>query len=86
MIDSFYMLDDEDKVDVRENIETYSLSEIESKLAVICVKKKVDFSLGKEEEVNNTPSTTFNLDTTLEDNDQVPSWLKRVDKVQKELQ
>jgi DNA-binding transcriptional MerR regulator len=86
MIDSFYMLDDEDKADVRENINTYSLSDIESKLAVICFKKKVDFSIGQENEVvEEQPATTFNLATAPVQEDIIPSWLQAVDKVQKEL-
>ncbi len=85
MIESFYMLDDEDKADVKENINTYSLSEIESKLAVICFKKKVDFSIGQETNTEEQPVTTFNLDAATAMEDEVPSWLKAVDKVQKEL-
>ena len=86
MIDSFYMLDDEDKADVKENIATYSLSEIESKLAVICFKKKVDFSLGQENDVQEQPvTTTFNLNTAAQAEENIPSWLLAVDRVQKEL-
>jgi hypothetical protein len=39
------MLSDEDKKDVIENKTKYSLSEIESKLSVICFHKKVNFNL-----------------------------------------
>lgn len=86
MIDSFYMLEDEDKADVRENIATYSLSEIENKLAVICFRKKVDFSLGQETGSQEQPATTtYNLNTTVNNLDNVPSWLQAVDRVQKEL-
>ena len=86
MIDSFYMLADEDKADVQENIASYSLSEIESKLAVICFKKKVDFSLGQENDVQEQPATTtFNLNTAAMENENIPSWLQAVDRVQKEL-
>ena len=45
LIAQFYMLSDEDKKDVIENKSKYSLEEIESKLAVICFKKKVNFNL-----------------------------------------
>ena len=43
LINSFYMLSDEDKKDVIENKSNYSLDEIEAKLSVICVRKKVNF-------------------------------------------
>ena len=39
LINSFYMLSDEDKKDVIENKSKYSLDEIEAKLSVICVRK-----------------------------------------------
>jgi len=45
LIKEFYMLSDEDKRDVIEHKEEYTLEEIESKLAVICFKKKVNFNL-----------------------------------------
>ena len=86
MINSFYMLEDEDKADVRENINTYSLNEIESKLAVICVKKKVDFSLNEEGHKEDQPSTTFNVDNTVGGNECIPQWLQAVEQTQKELQ
>ena len=80
MIDSFYMLSDEDKKEVVENIDTYSLEEIEAKLSVICVRKKVDFNLEDEktdtEEKEDDAITTFNLDNS---ETFVPAWLKAVD-------
>lgn len=41
LIKSFYMLSDEDKKDVTEHMSDYSLEEIESKLSVICVRKRL---------------------------------------------
>ena len=61
LIDSFYMLSDEEKKDVVENIETYSLDEIESKLAVICVRNKLDMSEKQPEEKKDEPETSFSL-------------------------
>ena len=43
MIDKFYMLSDENKQDVIDHIDTYSLDDIEAKLSVICVRNKVSF-------------------------------------------
>ena len=45
LIASFYMLSDEDKAEVVENKAKYSLEDIEAKLSVICVRKKVNFDL-----------------------------------------
>ncbi len=59
MINKFYMLSDEDKKDVMTNIEKYSLDDIESKLAVICVRNKVNFSAQEPNE--NQQITTFSL-------------------------
>ena len=42
LIAKFYMLSDEDKKDVIENKSKYSLDDIEAKLSVICVEKKVN--------------------------------------------
>lgn len=79
LIGSFYMLSEEDKQDVMENKSKYSLEDIEAKLSVICVRKKVNFDLdtNKHEEVQS-PSTTFNLDSIVEDAS-VPAWIKAVE-------
>lgn len=74
MINSFYMLSDEDKADVIENINTYSLDEIEAKLSVICVRNKVSFNLEEEEEDKN--GITFNLNNDEPQNDSMPAWVR----------
>lgn len=81
MIDSFYMLSAEDKQEVQDNIASYSLDEIESKLAVLCVRNKVSFNLENEEEV----ATTFSINNTVVEDSDVPGWCKAADRVQKEL-
>ena len=77
LINSFYMLSDEDKKDVRENIDTYSLDEIESKLCVICVKNKVNFdSESSAENKNNTEEENTTVTTyNLEQESNVPAWI-----------
>ena len=78
LINSFYMLSDEDKKDVIENKSNYSLEEIESKLCVICVRKKVNFDLDNTEKNENTVEVekvaTYNLNNV--ENEAVPAWLK----------
>ena len=83
MINSFYMLSDEDKKDVIDNINTYSLEEIESKLSVICVRNKVKFNYDDETEEPIVP-TTYNLEDNSEE--QVPAWVKRALAVAKTMQ
>ena len=74
LINKFYMLDDEDKKDVKDNIDKYSLDDIESKLSVICVRKRVSFASEAEEE---QPATTFSLEG-LDAEDDTPEWIKAV--------
>ena len=72
------MLSDEDKKEVIENKAQYSLDDIEAKLSVICVRKKVNFNLDDESEVveaEENPVTTFNLDT---DTTSTPAWVSAV--------
>jgi hypothetical protein len=76
LINSFYMLSDEDKADVIENKSNYSLDEIESKLSVICVRKKVNFDLedtSKEDEEVDKSVMTY----TVNDNEgsSTPAWI-----------
>lgn len=79
LIDSFYMLTDEDKQDAVEHIDTYSLEDIEAKLSVICVRNKVDFNLNKATEVEqeDKPNGMFNLEG-FENTASVPAWVKAV--------
>ena len=78
MINSFYMLSDEDKKDVIENIDTYSLNDIEAKLSIICVRNKVSFDLD-ENNKNHQDPTTYNLNGNGNDDDaDTPAWIKAV--------
>lgn len=82
MISQFCMLDEEDLKDVKENIATYSLNEIESKLSVIAVRKKVNFNLDNNpetESIMEKPIVSFNAETT----DNTPMWLRAVDNLRK---
>ncbi|MCF0126433.1 MAG: hypothetical protein HUJ68_11915 [Clostridia bacterium] len=82
MINSFYMLSDEDKKEVIENKANYSLDDIEAKLSVICVRKKVNFDLedSSKNEDNTEGIKTFNIDNSC---DSTPAWLKAVDMIAK---
>jgi hypothetical protein len=82
LIDSFYMLSDEDKKNVVENIDTYSLRDIEAELSIICVRNKVSFSL-EDNTSNSDSSTTYILEN--EEDEAVPAWVKRAASVAKTL-
>ncbi len=75
MINGFYMLDDEAKKDVRENIDKYSLDDIEAKLSILCVRNKVSFNL--EDDNNPKGPITYNLGMTDFD-ESTPAWVKAV--------
>ena len=76
LIKSFYMLSNEDKKDVMENKEKYSLDEIEAKLSVICFRKKINFASEKEEpEGEPAAPVTYSLQDATED---VPAWLNSI--------
>ena len=78
LIDSFYMLSDEDKKDVIENKSNYSLDEIEAKLSVICVRKKVNFDLDdtskSEEKVEDSVKDVITY-TVNETDTSTPAWI-----------
>lgn len=82
MIASFYMLSDKDKEDVVNHIDTYSLNDIEAKLSIICVRNKVDFNFGKENQNDENKSTQqymLNLQNRgNNETDNAPAWVKAV--------
>lgn len=80
MIDGFYMLSDDDKKDVIEHIDEYSLDDIESRLSIICVRNKVSFT--REEEKPSNGPTTYSFEATV---DTTPDWIKAVLDTEKEL-
>ena len=87
LINSFYMLADEDKADVIANKAKYSLDEIEAKLSVICVRKKVNFNLDDEEEASKDDKkdvedvVTYSLN---EEESSTPAWVSALRKTQKD--
>ena len=87
MINRFYMLSDEDKADVIANKEKYSLDEIEAKLSVICVRKKVNFDLESNDKNDNTLEgmTTFNVNSLNVDNS-APEWVEAMRAVKQKEQ
>lgn len=82
IISKFFMLSDEDKKDVSENIDKYSLEDIESKLSVIAFRKKVNFDLDPDNasKKDDSAPTSFNLNNIAkqEDTNALPDWVKAV--------
>ena len=76
LIESFYMLSDEDKAEVVENKAKYSLEDIEAKLSVICVRKKVNFDLDDTSKNDNIVEDkdvmTYNITDT---EASTPAWI-----------
>ena len=77
LIASFYMLSEEDKAEVVENKANYSLDEIEAKLSVICVRKKVNFDLDDTSKNDNTVEEENVMTYSLSSNDMssTPAWI-----------
>ncbi len=82
LIKSFYMLSDDQKKDCVDNIDKYSIDEIEAKLSVICVRNKVSFNLDKKPEEEQP--MTYNLDSVKDEDAGLPAWVLRVKEVEKQ--
>ena len=85
MISKFYFLSDEDKKEVIENKSKYSLEDIESKLSVICVRKKVNFDLDDSSKTNINVEDTSDILTYSLSNEgaSIPAWMAAVKNNQK---
>ena len=73
----FYMISEEDKKDIIENKEKYTLDEIKAKLAVIGYEKKINFNSDSEnnEGTEEDPIVTFSFNN---DDSNLPDWVKAV--------
>mgnify|MGYP000876880130 CR=1 FL=1 len=62
LINKYNMLSDDDKAEIIANKDSYSYEEIESKLALLYVKKNVDFEDQEDKPVqHNEPTVTFGV-------------------------
>lgn len=84
MIDKFTMLSDTDKIDVIENIDKYSLEDIEAKLSIICVRNRVRFDDDSDNK-GEAGITTYSFSNNQESTNTAPDWLKSVKNVADEL-
>lgn len=76
LINSFYMLSEEDKADVIANKENYSLDDIESKLSIICVRKKVNFEKEETSKEEEKIAMTYNINDN--EGSSVPAWIAAI--------
>ena len=81
--ETFYMVADEDKKEILENIDTYSLDDIEAKLSVICFRKQIPFS--QEETPAVAQPVTYGLASIDQEDSSIPAWVKAVLETQKNL-
>ena len=86
LIESFYMLDDEDKADVVANKATYSLDEIESKLSVAFTRKQMAIEKETAEveatQEDSVGAITYTLNDTM---DSLPAWVRAVRDTEKAM-
>lgn len=80
LIAEFYMLSDEDKAEIIQNKENYTLDEIKAKLSVICFDKKISFTMEKQEK-EEEKIMTYNLNGDEDSN--LPEWVKAVKEQEK---
>ena len=80
--ETFYMLSDEDKKDVIDNMDSYSLDDIEAKLSVICFRNKIPFTT---EETPVEQPITYGLSSIEQEEDSIPAWVKAVLETQKNM-
>ena len=82
MIDKFSMLSEEDKKDVVENIDSYSLDEIEAKLSIIFARNQVKNDVSHKDKNDNISkdALVFSLES-----DNTPEWIKAI-KENREIQ
>ena len=84
LIKSFYMLSDEDKKDVIDHKSEYSLDDIEAKLSIICVRKKVNFNVEDNNDEDTSAPITYSLNGLQTSEADLPAWLKRVEERKQE--
>ena len=75
------MLSDDDKKEVVDNIEKYSLDEIEAKLSILCVRNKVNFNLADDGEDRGM---SLNIDSAQGSFDSAPAWVRAAEEVRKQ--
>lgn len=86
LINSFYMLDDSEKKDIKDNKSKFSLDEIEAKLSVLYTRKtrvaEAEKQRAQEAEQVSDSVTTYSLVDDMKD---LPDWVKAVHAVEEKM-
>ena len=86
LINSFYMLDDSEKKDIKDNKSKFSLDEIEAKLSVLYTRKtrvaEAEKQRAQEADQVSDSVTTYNLADDMKD---LPDWVKAVHAVEEKM-
>ena len=81
----FCMVPVELKQEVIDNIDTYSLDDIEAKLSIICVRNKISFNLDDDDSQAGSGVVTYNLGSSEAEDESIPAWVKAALATQKTL-
>lgn len=86
LINSFYMLDDSEKKDIKDNKSKFSLDEIEAKLSVLYTRKtrvaEAEKQRAQEADSVSDSVTTYSLADDMKD---LPDWVKAVHAVEEKM-
>ena len=86
LINSFYMLDDSEKKDIKDNKSKFSLDEIEAKLSVLYTRQTrvaaAEKQRAQEADQVSDSVTTYNLADDMKD---LPDWVKAVHAVEEKM-
>ena len=81
----FCMVPVEMKQEIIDNIDTYSLDDIEAKLSIICVRNKISFNLDDDDSQTGNGVVTYNLGAGEAEDESIPAWVKAALATQKTL-
>lgn len=79
LIAEFYMLSEEDKKEIIDNKDQYSLEDIKAKLSVICFDKKINFNQNEDKKEDTVIYN--NVDNNADSN--LPEWVRAVKEQEK---
>jgi hypothetical protein len=77
LINSYFMLSDEDKEDIVKNMAEYSLDDIKAKLAILYVEQNVDFNKVDEQSQEENVSSTLSFSLEEETSNEMLTDLQR---------
>lgn len=87
LIDGFYMLDDSEKKEIKDNKAKFSLDDIEAKLSILYTRKSMKLDLERQQAQDASEKIEENVTTysLAESCNNLPDWAKAVLEVEKEM-